>query len=130
MATIKAFGEAVVVTSAMKMEDLELIKKYRPEALTLKGGEDGKQPIFAVGVTNGTGSMNVYGASFNGTALDGSGKAVLTMHLPKVADVKEWIADNLGAGFENLEKLEKTLPAVVTAITEARNNLMEKISMG
>ena len=51
-------GEAVVVTSSMKLEDLETIAKYRPEALTLKGGEDGKEPIFAISITKGAGDIH------------------------------------------------------------------------
>lgn len=58
MAKIVIAGDAVVVTSAIKLEDLRNIKKYRPAALILKGGEDGKEPIFAVDVTNGNGDIN------------------------------------------------------------------------
>ena len=48
MAKIVIAGDAVIVTSTMKLEDIKTIAKYRPKALTLMGGEDGKEPIFAV----------------------------------------------------------------------------------
>ena len=44
MAKIVIAGDAVVVTSAMKLEDIKTIEKYRPKELVLKGGEDGKEP--------------------------------------------------------------------------------------
>lgn len=53
MAKIVIAGDAVVVTSAMKLEDIKTIEKYRPKELVLKGGEDGKEPIFGVGTTHG-----------------------------------------------------------------------------
>ena len=59
MAKVIIAGDAVVVKSAIKYEDLKAVKKYRPEALTLKGGEDGKEPIFSVFVKDsGAGSIN------------------------------------------------------------------------
>ena len=42
MAKITIAGDAVVVTSALKLEDIKTIEKYRRNALVLKGGEDGK----------------------------------------------------------------------------------------
>ena len=47
MAKITIAGDAAVVTSAMKLEDIKTIEKYRPKELVLKGGEDGKEPIFS-----------------------------------------------------------------------------------
>mgnify|MGYP000937705903 CR=1 FL=1 len=63
MAKIVIAGDAVVVTSAMKLEDIKTIEKYRPKELVLKGGEDGKEPIFGVGTTHGAGNINAVGAS-------------------------------------------------------------------
>lgn len=63
MAKIVIAGDAIVVTSAMKLEDIKTIEKYRPNALTLMGGEDGKEPIFAIGTTEGCGNINQVGAS-------------------------------------------------------------------
>lgn len=48
MAKIVIAGDAVVVTSAMKLEDIKTIEKYRPKELVLKGGEDGKEAIHSV----------------------------------------------------------------------------------
>ena len=44
MAKIVIAGDAVVITSALKLEDIKTIAKYNPKALTLMGGEDGRSP--------------------------------------------------------------------------------------
>ncbi len=45
MAKVKTMGQAIVVVSEVKLEDIKKIQKYRPEALVLKGGEDNKEEI-------------------------------------------------------------------------------------
>ena len=42
-------GQAIVVVSDVKLEDIKKIEKYRPDALVLKGGEDNKEEIFRIG---------------------------------------------------------------------------------
>ena len=99
MAKITIAGDAAVVTSAMKLEDIKTIEKYRPKELVLKGGEDGKEPIFAVGTTNGAG------------------------------DVKDWVADRLGAAIISLNKLEEKLPAVLDEIAAEKANVLSNITV-
>ena len=107
MAKIVIAGDAVVVTSAMKLEDIKTIEKYRPKELVLKGGEDGKEPIFGVGTTHGAGSINAVGASFGSETRDDDKLACITLFLDGVTgDVKDWVADRLGAAIINLNKLE------------------------
>lgn len=43
MAKIKVVGNAAVITSNLTLGDIALVKAYRPEALALKGGENGKE---------------------------------------------------------------------------------------
>lgn len=128
MAKISVVGEAVVVTSAIKMEDLQMVKKYRPDALILKGGEEGKTPIFGITANPAGGSLTRVGAVFSSAAQDGSGLATLTMMLPRgIENIKEYIADAFGEGFTHLEEMEKLLPAVVADITADREAMMSKI---
>lgn len=130
MAKITILGDAVVVTSAMKLEDLRTIQKYRPDALVLKGGEDGKEPIFAIHTTKGNGSINQYGASFSAETRDEAKLATITVVASNVeGDIKEFIADKLGSAIINLNKLEATLPAVVQAVNEEKAQVMNAISV-
>lgn len=130
MAKIVIAGDAVVITSAMKLEDLRNIKKYRPQALILKGGEDGKEPIFAVEVTTGNGDINQYGAAFGAATRDEAKLATITLVAPGVeGDIKEFVADKLGSALINLNKLEETLPTVVQAIAAEKAQVMGAISV-
>ena len=130
MAKIIIAGDAVVVTSAIKLEDLRNIKKYRPTALVLKGGEDGNEPIFAINVTNGNGDINQYGASFGAATRDDEKLATITLVAPGVeGDIKEFVADKLGSALINLNKLEETLPGVIQSIASEKAQIMDNISI-
>ena len=123
MAKIVIAGDAVVVKSELKLEDIKTIEKYNAKALTLMGGDEGKEPIFALGTTTGTGSINSVGASF--------GKAVITMVMQGVPTekAKDWVADTLGAALMNLNTLEAKLPEVLAGISAQRATVMENISV-
>ncbi len=129
MAKIVIAGDAVVVKSDLKLEDIKTIEKYQPKALTLMGGEEGKEPIFALGTTTGAGSINSVGASFG--RADADGKAVVTMVMTGVPTekAKDWVADTLGGAIINLNALEAKLPAVLSEITTQRATVMENISV-
>lgn len=130
MPNIKIAGSAVVITSAMKLEDLRTIAKYRPDALVVKGGEDGKEPVFVVSVTNGEGSINKYGASFAEESYGEEKLATITMSItPGAGDIKEVIADELGTAIGYLTQLEATLPEVLKAVKDERKALMENIEI-
>lgn len=131
MARITVAGESVVVTSAITLENYRMIAKYRPAKLVLKGGDDGKEPIFAVGVaTNPRGSINEVGAEFGSEAHDGTGRATITFDLPQTdGDVKEAVAEKVGAAIIYLNKLEETLPDIVNEIAAEKTAVLENISV-
>ena len=130
MARITIAGDAVVVTSALKLEDIKTIAKYRPDELILKGGEDGKEPIFGIGVTSGCGSINEIGASFGRESHDDDKLAIITMSAGEVSgDVKEWVADCIGGAIIKLNKLEEKLPAVLAEIADEKAAVMSNISV-
>lgn len=131
MAKITITGDAVTVTSAMKLEDLKTIEKYRPKAMTLMGGEDGKEPIFRVCTTNGSGDINAYGAAFSGETRDDAKLAYVTMFIGSdvAGDIKEFIADKIGGAIINLNKLEEQLPAVLAEIAAEKATVMENITV-
>lgn len=128
MAKISIAGQAVVVTSAMALEDIKTIKKYRPEALILKGGEDGKEPIFALGI--GEGKINQVGASFNKATRDEAKLATLTMTTNfDGEDIVAFVTDTLGGALMNLNKLEETLPAVLAEINAEKETIQQNITV-
>ena len=130
MANITIAGDAVVVTSSLSLENLKLIEKYRPDALVLKGGEDGKEPVFLIGTTCGKGSINKNGAEFSGESHDDAKLATITMTgVVKGEDVKESVADALGQALIKLNKLEETLPTVLDEIAAEKAAVMENITL-
>lgn len=131
MAKIVIAGDAVVVTSALKLEDIRTIEKYRPNELVLKGGEDGKEPIFAIGTTEGCGNINEVGASFGRETHDDEKRASITMctGVSDTGDIKEWVADRIGGAIINLNKLEEKLPAVLAEIADQKAEVMSNITV-
>lgn len=130
MAKVTIAGKAIVITSALKLEELETVKKYRPKALVLLGGEDGKEPIFAVGVVRGSaGKIGNVGVEF-GEETQTEKLATMTLMAPAdVKDMKEYVADKYGAALMNLAKLEANLPAVIGAIAAEKQSIMDNISV-
>lgn len=106
-AVVKIVGGACVVESSATLEDLKMLKKFRPNSLILfeeKGGK--KEPVFAVGVTSGAGSINEYGVSF-GSVASADSKATVTMMIPEgTTDPKKWAEDRIGVSILNLNKIE------------------------
>lgn len=129
MAKITVVGQAFVVTSNLKFEDILMLKKYRPASLTLFEGEGNeKEPVFAVGTTlSGGGSIGKYGAEFSGGA-NGEGYAQITQMIPDWAeDPKEYVAEAVGVAILHLNKLEATLPAVLEEIKREKEQIAETI---
>lgn len=131
MAKITISGDAVTVTSALKLEDLRTIKQYRPKALSLMGGEDNKEPIFGIGVTNGCGDINSFSVSFGRETHDDAKLAYVTMGIDDEidGDIKEFVADRIGAVIMNLNKLEETLPTVLEEIKSERDKVLSNITV-
>ena len=130
-ASIAVVGESVVITSAITLENYKAVAKYRPRALQLKGGDDGKEVVFVIGVTsNPRGSINKMGAEFGSEAHDGTGRATITFDLPQTdGDVKEAVAEKVGVAIIYLNKLEETLPDVVNEIAAEKAAVLENISV-
>lgn len=130
-ASIAVVGESVVITSAITLENYKAVAKYRPKALQLKGGEDGKEVVFVAGITsNPRGSINKVGVEFGSEAHDGTGRATITFDLPRTeGDIKEAVAEYIGSAILDLNKLEAQLPAVIEEIGVERANVMANIDV-
>lgn len=132
MAKITIAGDAVVITSAQKLEDIKLLEKYRPKALCLyETGEGGKkEEIFKIGSTTGDGGITQYGASFGSVTHDEAKLATITMTLPRnVADAKQYVADAVGVAILNLNKVETQFEAALAEVKAEKDAVMENISV-
>lgn len=111
-AAIKIVGGVAVIESALKLEDIKKLAKYRPAALRLfEGTGKDKEEVFVIGAGRGYGSISTYGASFGGhTTTDG--KATITIEIPEgTEDPKAYIADKVGVAILNLNKVEAQFEA-------------------
>ena len=131
MAKVTIAGRALVITSSLKLTDLETVRKYQPKALILMGGEDGKEPVFAVAAVRGSaGKIGNIGVEFGEETRDEAKLATMTLMVPgDVEDMKEYVADKYGAALMNLAKLETVLPAVVETISAEKQSIMDSISV-
>lgn len=131
MAKITVVGKAVVVTSTLKTKEVEMVKKYRQDALTLYEGEGkDKQAVFLIETGNGVGSIGAYGIEFNGTNADGF--ATVTRLLPdglNAEDVKEWVSDNIGVPTLKLGRLEASIPAVAAEIATEKATIESMLTI-
>lgn len=131
---VKVNGNVVVLESTLKMSDLEKVKKYRPDALSVRGGKDNEQVLFTVMPAAVGGDGLAEKVAFFAPALNG--KASITIsNIPAAAKVndetlKGYIADTIGQAKGYVEQLEASLPAVVEQITTQRAALMGEIDMG
>ena len=122
-------GDAIVITSTLPLEAIKTVAKYRPKELTLYGGEDGKEPLFAIGVgTNG--KVNAFGATFNAAARTDGKEAQITLFMPNgTKEVKDYISDTYGAALIALGKLEEKLPAVIEEIKAEKAAIQANIEI-
>lgn len=127
MAKITVVGDAAVVTSTLKAEDIQTLKKYRPQALILMGGEDGKEPIFAIDMGSKA-QINGNGIVFTGASRDDAKAATLTVTISGVTgDVKEWVADKFGEAIAHLNELEAQIPGALDEVRANKRRIMENI---
>lgn len=123
-------GNACVVTSSMKLEDLKTIKALRPKALTMYEGEGrDKEPVFAIALTErNAGNINQNGATF-GPHTSKEGYATITVNFD--ADVKDPAAEveaKMGLGLLRLQKLETTFAAVLEEIKAEKESIHGLVS--
>ena len=124
MATVKVLGNAAVLTSTLKLEDIKLLAKYRPEALELK--DDNGEPVFVVTTScDPAGNCSKYGAAFGGSNQEG--QATITHSFGDVENVREYLAGIFGDTLMSLKKLEETVPAAVSAVRAERAAIAESI---
>lgn len=102
---IKIAGNAVVLTSKLKLDTIKKLEKYVPGALVLVSTEDNEErEIFRI-ATGKTGSISKYGVSF--ATADKDGFATITTNIPEdVTDKKVYVKDNFATILLMLKDIE------------------------
>lgn len=129
MAKIIIAGDAMVIESAAKLEDIKTLEKHNPKALALYE-EDGKTEAFKVGTTKGEGCINAFGASFGSVSKNGSGKAIITMKIPAdVTDAKAYAEDTVGTAIISLNAVEAQFETALAKVAQDKTAVRECISV-
>ena len=127
MAKTTIAGNSYVITSDVAMADLEMVKKYRPSALSLTD-EETKETFFKVGI--GSNSVNDHGISFGGVSNDEGKLATATLSIPAdTEDAKEFVLDKAGLAIANLNKVEAGIAEALKDIRAERDNIAKNIKV-
>lgn len=128
MAKILVAGDALVVKSNITLEEYTLVKKYRPAALKIMGGEDNKDVVFKVDIlAKGSGGINTYGATF--AKADDDGYATTTILVPEGAKAKEYAEETIGVGILHLNEVEDNLAGVIMEIKAEKESVSDCIEI-
>lgn len=131
MANIKILGNAAVLTSTLKVEDINKLARFKPEALKIINKET-KDEIFAIsfGPKPSIGykpSITSHGVSFTDKTEDGYAQTTITLPtgFKDDKDKMEYVKNQYGYILLNLNKLEdQAQEALNVTATEFAN--MEK----
>lgn len=114
MAKIKITGNAVILTSKLKLETIKKMEKYNSDALTIFDVvEDENIELFKIG-SGVVSNINRFGITF--AEANKTGEAVATVLLPaNVTDKKAFVKENFANAIFYLQDLEA---AVETSCAE------------
>ena len=117
------------LTSSIKKDDIELVKKYRPGALKKKDA-DGND-VFAMSYVEGKPCVSAKGVTFGAADVD-SGCAMIVgtvpATLPANTTVGDYIADEVGCALEFINEFEATIPEIAADIRAERATLIGSIT--
>lgn len=127
MAKIIIAGGAWILQSNFTLEELKLIERFRPNALTLK--DEQGNPTFKVS-TGRHPDVSKFGATFNGVSADGTGMACITSGIPDgTEDVRQYVSDIVGTAIINLNKIEEHIPQVLEEIAAEQEAIRSSITV-
>lgn len=122
-------ADAYALTSDLTVKDIELLKKYNPDALKIKDEEGNDK--FAVSFVEGKPNITPFSVQFGGKTRDDAGKATITGVIPsdvRTAEAaKEFVAEMFGGVVAYLRQLEASVPTAAAAVSNERQALLASI---
>lgn len=124
MANIKVIGDAMVVTSAIKMEDIKLLQRLDADSLVARDKND--EPVYAV-FTGDSGFMGDAGIRFTGA--DSNGFATVTILLPPASQTEreKFIKENYAMAITALQTMEELLAEYLVDFKTKYNEAMQAV---
>lgn len=125
-ATIRIVGNALVLTSKLKLDEIKTIEKYIPKALTIQectGDEEFEIFRLASGKVE---NISKYGIIFNNTNKDGFAQ-ITTLIPTEVENKLEYTKDKLFPIIHKLRFVETNVEEVLKQLNKELNDLEEEI---
>lgn len=122
MAKIKILGNSLTIKSDVNYDDITKVKKVFPEYLQLIGAAPlppyEPEIVFAVGITEGVGSISPSGICFD--SKDADGKAYLTLAIDREPEMdKEFFADKFMTELIRLNEVEARIKEAMELVNNA-----------
>ena len=128
MANVKIIGNAMVLTSDLKVEELNTVKKYTKDGLKLKD-EKGNE-IFSIACTPGHSSISSYGVSYGEENAEGYAQASLVLDESiKAEERMATVLDNYAIAIGNLKTLETYIREAYTGINKTVEEIKDSIEV-
>lgn len=121
---------AFCVTSKIKKDEFDLVKKHNPDAL--KVYDNDYNEIFTVNYNENCPAIESFGITFGGvsTADDTKGCLTFTGAIPaSIADAKEYVADKVGVLWDNYKLIEDGFAENLKAVKDARKTIKDSITV-
>ena len=126
--SVSILGAAAVLESDLTLEQIRVIGKHRPDALTVVNKDD--EPVFKISLAETPeGSLTEDGAAF-GTAVSMNGNATITISVGAPSDPVGYVAEKYGACLNFIHKLEENALSQMEDVEEERNAIRRMIARG
>lgn len=128
----KIVGKALVIESGYTVEDIQFLETYSRDDLCLFEAQPNgtNKKVFELGVCPCCSEPLVSDKAviFNDKTADG--KALLTVMLPKVDKVKDYVADEFGTILTNIKDVEFGMDEKLAAAKARRQAILDEITEG
>lgn len=125
-ATIRIVGNALVLTSKLKLNEIKTIEKYIPKALTIKEySGDEEIEIFKL-ATGKVADISNYGIVFNSANKDGFAQ-ITTLIPTEVENKLEYAKDKLFPIIHKLRFVETNVEEILKELNKELNDLEKEI---
>ncbi len=126
--SVSILGAAAVLESDLTLEQIRLMGKHRPDALTVVNKDD--EPVFKISLAETPeGSLTDDGAAF-GTAVSMNGNATITLSVGAPSDPVGYVAEKYGACLNFIHKLEENALSQMEDVEEERSAIRRMIARG
>lgn len=128
----KIVGKALVIESGYTVEDIQFLETYSRDDLCLFEAQPNgtNKKVFELGVCPYCTDPLVSDKAVIFDDKTADGKALLTVMLPKVDKVKDYVADEFGTILTNIKDVEFGMDEKLAAAKARRQAILDEITEG